>query len=69
MPGEAAARKGHANFPGDFARLRPGETFTAWRAGSDWEIETILNGKAIFVRLKAIEERENFSTMLARGQK
>lgn len=62
MPGEAAARKGHANFPADFARLRPGEAFTAWRVGSDWEIETILNGKALFARLKAIEEWENFST-------
>lgn len=57
MPGEAAAKKGHANFPEDFAHLRPGETFIAWRVKGGWEIETILDGKALFERMKAIKEQ------------
>lgn len=58
--GEAAARKGHAT-PEDFSHLRHGEVFTAWRVGSDWEIETTLNGKALLARLKAIEDRDGMS--------
>lgn len=57
IPGKAMAKKGHANFPEDFTRLRPGETFTAWRVKSGWEIETTLEGKELIDRLKEIEER------------
>lgn len=57
MPGRAMASKGHASFPEDFARLRPGETFTAWRVVRGWEIETTLDGKALIERLQAIEEQ------------
>lgn len=57
IPGKAMAKKGHANFPEDFARLRPGETFTAWRVRRGWEVETTLEGKELSDRLKEIEER------------
>lgn len=56
-PGKAMAKKGHAHFPEDFARLRPGETFTAWRVRRGWEVETTLEGKELIDRLKEIEER------------
>lgn len=51
------AKKGHANFPEDFARLRPGETFTAWRIRRGWEVETTLEGKELIDWLKEIKER------------
>lgn len=57
--GEAMARKGHAYFPDDFQRLRPGENFTAWRVGQDWEIETLLTGTPLLARLKAIETQDD----------
>lgn len=59
IPGEAAAQKGHADFPEDFPHLRPGESFTAWRVGQDWEVETTLSGEPLFARLKAIKEQED----------
>ena len=59
IPGEAAARKGHADFPEDFPHLRPGENFTVWRVGKDWEVETTLSGESLFARLKAIKEQES----------
>lgn len=55
--GEAAARKGHASYPEDFPRLRPGEDFVAWRVDGDWEIETTLDGAALFERLEALHKR------------
>ena len=55
MPGKAAAKKGHADFPGDFSRLRPGEVFTAWRVSDGWEIETILGDETLFVRLQMLD--------------
>ena len=58
IPGRAAAQKGHASYPEDFPRLRPGETFAAWRVGEDWEIETMLGEKAILARLDIIEKQE-----------
>ena len=58
MPREAMDRKGHASFPEDFARLRPGETFTAWRVRRGWEVETTLDGKALIERLMELQERE-----------
>ena len=59
MAGKAMARKGHASYPDDFQRLRPGENFIAWRVGQDWEIETLLTGETLLARLKAIEEQDN----------
>lgn len=59
IPGEAAARKGHADFPEDFPHLRPGENFTVWRVGRGWEVETTLSGESLFARLKAIKEQES----------
>lgn len=59
MAGKAMARKGHVSYPDDFQRLRPGENFTAWRVGQDWEIETLLTGEMLLARLKAIEEQDN----------
>lgn len=50
-------KKDHANFLEDFARLRPGETFTAWRIGRGWEVETTLEGKELIDWLKEIKER------------
>ena len=47
IPGEAAKVKGHASYPEDFPHLRPGESFTEWKAGDDWEIETTLDGAAL----------------------
>lgn len=52
IPGEAAKKKGHASYPEDFPHLRPGEDFTAWKAGEDWEIETTLTGEALKERLQ-----------------
>ena len=52
IPGAAAREKGYASFPEDFPHLRPGEDFTAWRAGEDWEIETTLSGAALEERLR-----------------
>lgn len=59
MAGKAMARKGHASYPDDFQRLRPGENFTAWRVGQDWEIETLLIGEPLLARLRAIEAQDN----------
>lgn len=59
MAGKAMARKGHASYPDDFLRLRPGENFTAWHVGQDWEIETLLTGEPLLARLKAIEAQDN----------
>lgn len=59
IPGKAAAQKGHADFPEDFSHLRLGESFTAWRVGQDWEVETTLSGEPLFARLKAIKEQES----------
>ena len=59
IPGEAAKVKGHASYPEDFPHLRPGESFTAWKAGEDWEIETTLDGAALRERLKEIERTES----------
>ena len=58
IPGEAAKTKGHASYPEDFPHLRPGESFTAWKAGEDWEIETTLGGKTLEVRLRAFAKQE-----------
>lgn len=55
IPGEAAKAKGHASYPEDFPHLRPGESFTAWKAGEDWEIETTLDGAALRERLEEFE--------------
>ncbi len=57
IPGEAVARKGHADFPKDFPHLRPGENFTAWRVGYDWEVETTLTGESLLERLKTLKEQ------------
>ena len=57
IPGEAMARKGHADFPEDFPHLRPGENFTAWRVGYDWEVETTLSGESLLARLKALKDQ------------
>lgn len=57
IPGEAVARKGHADFPKDFPHLRPGENFTAWRVGYDWEVETTLSGESLLARLKALKDQ------------
>lgn len=57
IPGEAAKAKGHASYPEDFSHLRPGEDFTAWRAGKDLEVETTLDGEALLERLKEFEKR------------
>ena len=59
IPGAAAREKGHASYPEDFPHLRPGEDFTAWRAGEDWEIETTLDGETLLQRLKELERRNN----------
>lgn len=59
IPGEAAAQKGHADFPEDFPHLRPGEDFTVWRVGRGWEVETTLGGETLFARLNAIEAQES----------
>lgn len=56
IPGEAAKAKGHASYPEDFPHLRPGEDFTAWRAGENWEIETTLDGAALRERLEEFEK-------------
>ena len=58
IPGEAAKTKGHASYPEDFPHLRPGESFTAWKAGEDWEIETTLDGAALRERLEECERME-----------
>ena len=58
IPGEAAKAKGHASYPEDFPHLRPGESFTAWKAGEDWEIETTLYGAALRERLEELERME-----------
>lgn len=52
IPGEVAKTKGHVSYPEDFPHLQPGEEFTAWRSGEDWEIETILNAEALAERLR-----------------
>lgn len=57
IPGEAVAQKGHADFPKDFPHLRPGENFTAWRVGYDWEVETTLSGESLLARLKALKDQ------------
>lgn len=57
-PGEAAKAKGRACYPEDFSRLGHGEDFTAWRAGEDLEIETILEGGALLERIKEFEKQE-----------
>ena len=57
IPGMAVAQKGHADFPKDFPHLRPGENFTAWRVGYDWEVETTISGESLLARLKAINEQ------------
>lgn len=59
IPGEAATRKGHADFPEDFPHLCPGENFTMWRVGRGWEVETTLSGESLIARLKAIKEQES----------
>ena len=58
IPGQAAREKGYARYPEDFPHLRPGESFTAWKAGEDWEIETTLDGAALRERLEEFERRE-----------
>ena len=58
IPGEAAARNGHAAYPEDFPHLRPGENFTAWRTGWQWEIETTLKGEALLDRLKVLRKQD-----------
>lgn len=58
IPGEAAKAKGHASYPEDFPHLRPGESFTAWKVGEDWEIETTLDGAALRERLEEFERME-----------
>ena len=58
IPGEAAKIKGRASYPEDFPHLRPGEDFTAWRAGEHWEIETTLNGASLEERLRILEKQE-----------
>lgn len=60
IPGEAVKSKGYASYPEDFPHLRPGEDFTAWKAGEDWEIETTLDGEALRQRFKELERRDNF---------
>ena len=57
IPGEAVAQKGHADFPKDFPHLRPGENFTAWRVGYDWEVETTLTGESLLARLKTLKDQ------------
>lgn len=60
IPGAAARERGHASYPEDFPHLRPGEDFTAWRVGEDWEIETTLSGAALEERLQTFgREVEN----------
>ena len=61
IPGEAAARKGHADYPEDFPHLRPGENFTAWQVGQQWEIETTLNGDELLERLKALKKQDTIA--------
>lgn len=56
IPGKAAASEGHASFPEDFPHLRPGEDFSAWRVGEDWEIETTLGGEALEKRLQIFKQ-------------
>lgn len=60
IPGEAVKLKGYASYPEDFPHLRPGEDFTSWKAGEDWEIETTLDGETLHQRLKKLERRDNF---------
>ena len=55
-PQEAERQKGFAAFPEDFSHLRPGEDFTAWKAGNDWEIETTLSGAALEERLQKFKK-------------
>lgn len=56
IPGKAAAIKGYASFPEDFPNLRPGEDFSAWKVGEDWEIETTLDGEALEKRLQIFKQ-------------
>ena len=58
IPGEAAKAKGRASYPEYFPQLPPGESFTAWKAGEDREIETTLDGAALRERLEEFERRE-----------
>lgn len=44
---KAFENKGFAKFPEDFQRLKPGEVFTMWKNGNDYEIETILEDASI----------------------
>lgn len=61
IPGKAAKEKGHATYPDDFPHLLPGEDFTAWKVGDDWEIETTLNGDELQQRLLIFEREKAFS--------
>lgn len=54
-PREVAQAKGQTSYPEDFPHLRPGEDFTAWRTGEDWEIETTLSGTALEERLQVFK--------------
>lgn len=56
IPGEAAKVKRHASYPEDFPHLQPGQDFAAWKIGEDWEVETTLDGEALYQRLKSLEE-------------
>lgn len=58
IPGIAAKKKGHADYPADFPHLKPGETFAAWKHNGDWEIETTLGGTALKARLKRFAREE-----------
>lgn len=55
-PGEAARAKGHAAYPDDFPHLQPGQDFAVWKVGENWEVETTLDGDALYQRLKMLEK-------------
>ena len=55
-PGQAAIEKGYASYPEDFPHLKPGENFTAWKSGEDFEIETTLSGDALKTALPHLIE-------------
>ena len=58
IPGQAMQKNGFAHYPKDFPHLAPGERFTVWRSGNDWEIETTLNGDLLMQRLRQLGDNE-----------
>ena len=57
VPGQAAKQKGFARYPEDFPHLAPGEDFSAWRSGDDWEIETTLVDKELIAQIGKFMEK------------